>query len=224
MLSVFVDESGVLHQTDTSSRFYLLTMVFHDQTATIESLADEFDTCVRRLGIERMCFHAGPIIRQTDEFSILSWELRAKIFSLMMGFVRKADFTYHTFVVDKKFVNSSEQIVNEIERQFALFWNGHPELKKFDGIKVYYDCGQAPITNLLHRIFSPGFLPPVEFAQGVKPSRYKLFQVADLICTAILIEQKFLHQLKMSPSEYKFFGGPRNFKKTILRRIKAKES
>lgn len=224
ILSVFVDESGVLHQTDTSSRFYLLTMVFHDQSSAVNTLADEFDTCVSRLGIERMCFHAGPIIRQTDEFTILSWEIRSKIFAHMMGFVRKADFTYHTFVVDKKFVNSSEQIVNEIERQFAHFWCTHPELRKFDGIKVYYDCGQAPITNLLHRIFSPGFLPPVEFAQGVRPARYKLFQVADLICTVILIEQKFLHNIKMSPSEYKFFGGPRNFKKDILRRIKTKES
>ena len=170
ILSVFADESGVLHQTDTSSRFYLLTMVFHDQSSAVNTLADEFDTCVSRLGIERMCFHAGPIIRQTDEFTILSWEIRSKIFAHMMGFVRKADFTYHTFVVDKKFVNSSEQIVNEIERQFALFWCTHPELRKFDGIKVYYDCGQAPITNLLHRIFSPGFLPPVEFAQGVRPA------------------------------------------------------
>ena len=199
-------------------------MVFHDQTHGIDALSAELDACVRRLGIERMCFHAGPIIRQTDEFAILSWELRAKIFSLMMGFVRKADFTYHTFVVDKRFVNSSEQIVNEIDRQFAEFWNEHPKLHAFDGIKIYYDCGQAPITNLLHRIFSPGFLPPVEFAQGVRPARYKLFQVADLICTTSLIEQKFLHQIAMTPSEYKFFGGPRNFKKAILRRIKTKES
>ena len=222
-LSVFVDESGVLHQSDDSSRFYLLTLVFHNQSNAIDTLADEFDASIRRLGIERMCFHAGPIIRQTDDFAILSWEFRAKIFSLMMGFVRKADFSYHTFIVDKKFANSSEQIVNEIERQFSTFWSCHPELREFDGIKVCYDCGQAPITNLLHRIFSPSFLPPVEFAQGVKPAQYKLFQVADLICSIILIEQKFAHQLAMSPSEHKFFGGPRNFKKNILRRIKAKE-
>ena len=93
MLSVFVDESGVLHQSDTSSRFYLLTMVFHDQSQEIDTLSTDLDACVRRLGIERMCFHAGPIIRQTDDFAILSWELRAKIFSLMMGFVRKAKFS-----------------------------------------------------------------------------------------------------------------------------------
>ncbi len=189
----------------------------------IDALARDFDLQIRRLGIERMCFHAGPLIRQTDEFAILGWELRAKIFSTMMGFVRKADFFYHTFAVDKRFVNSSEQIISDIERQFSQFWSSHAELRGFDGLKIYYDCGQAPITNLLHRIFAPGFLPPAEFAQGVKPTNYKLFQVADLICTTALIEQKFARQIDMSTSERKFFGGPRNFKRDILRRIKAKE-
>ena len=223
ILSVFVDESGVLQQPDDSSRFYILTLVFHDQTKSIVSIEREFVERVRLAGVERMCFHAGPIIRQTDEFAILSWEIRSKIFAAMMGFARKADFAYHCLVVDKAFANTSEQIVERLEKQFNEFWEAHQELKAYEKIKVYYDCGQVKITNLLHRIFSPGFLPPVEFAQGVRPQKYRMFQLADMICSLRLIEERFKTGLPMTPSEFRFFGADRNFKRVILKRIKAKE-
>lgn len=222
-LSIFVDESGVLQQSDDSSRFYVLTLVFHDQSKPILDLEKELVDRVRRMGIERMCFHAGPVIRQTDEFSILNWEVRNKIFAAMMGFARKADFCYHCLVVDKFYTNTSEQIVARLEMQFNDFWQSRDGLREYEKIKVYYDCGQAKITNLLHRIFSPGFIPPVEFVQGVRPSSYRMFQLADMICSLRLIEERFKIGLPMTPSEYRFFGADRKFKRDILRRIKIKE-
>ena len=63
----------------------------------------------------------------------------------------------------------------------------------------------------------------VEFKLGVKPSRYRLFQLADLVCTLHLIELRLAHGIPMTPSEMRFFGGPRDFKRNVLRRIKAKE-
>ena len=50
-----------------------------------------------------------------------------------------------------------------------------------------------------------------EFAQAVTPDRYKLFQLADMIATLKLVETKLAHGDPMTESEYKFFGGPRNF-------------
>ena len=35
-LSIFVDESGILSEQDGSSRFYVLTLVLHDQSLGIE--------------------------------------------------------------------------------------------------------------------------------------------------------------------------------------------
>ena len=62
-----------------------------------------------------------------------------------------------------------------------------------------------------------------EFAQVVTPDRYKLFQLADMIATLKLVETKLAHGNPMTESEYKFSGGPRNFKRNYLRFIKAKE-
>ena len=73
-------------------------------------------------------------------------------------------------------------------------------MQQFDRLKVYYDCGQSPVTNLLHKTFSDDIGCRVEFAQSVKPQNYKLFQVADLIYTVSLIEQRLVNGERMTDS------------------------
>ena len=51
----------------------------------------------------------------------------------------------------------------------------------------------------------------------------RLFQLADLVCTLHLIELRLLNGLPMTLSEMRFFGGPRNFKRNVLKKIKTKE-
>ena len=53
----------------------------------------------------------------------------------------------------------------------------------------------------------------VEFADGVQPRRYMLFQLADLICTLNLVAAKIKHGMPLTDSEYKFFGGPSAFRR-----------
>ena len=85
------------------------------------------------------------------------------------------------------------------------------------------DCGQTPVTNILRTTFRAraGFV--VEFAQAVRPERYRLFQLADMIATLKLVETKIENGEPMTESEYKFFGGPRNFRRNYLRFVRSKE-
>ena len=73
------------------------------------------------------------------------------------------------------------------------------------------------------RIFKARAELDIEFAQAVRPERYKLFQLADMVATLKLVELKLEHGDMMTESEYKFFGGPRNFKRNYLRFVKGKE-
>ena len=84
-------------------------------------------------------------------------------------------------------------------------------------MKVYYDCGQAPVTNLLHDTFTAHLGNRVTFAQAVRPENYKLFQLADLGCSVKLVEAKLLAGNPMTVDESRFFRGPRVFKHDILR-------
>ena len=57
------------------------------------------------------------------------------------------------------------------------------------------------------------FISKVEFADGVQPRRYMLFQLADLICTLNLVAAKIKEGIPLTDSEYKFFGGPSAFRR-----------
>lgn len=223
-LSVFVDESGRFQYPDAASRFYIVSMVLHDQDVDIGSELSALNLRFRDMHLDKMCFHAGPLIRQEKVFTVLDRSFRYRIFAAMMAFARRVDFKYHCLVVDKKNVTSSNQIVSRLGLQLLEFLTAHrEELGAFDRVKIYYDCGQSPVTNLLHRSFIeiPGV--HVEFAQSVTPERYRLFQIADLICTIRFIEEKLNVGDGMTSSEDKFFGGPKAFRHNVLRYIKSKE-
>lgn len=225
ILSVFVDESGKLQYPDTASRYYVVGMVLHNQDDSIEAAIKALNDSIVPLGFdpERFVFHAGPLVRAEKNFSMMSRNFRGRIFQRMMGFAMRVPFKYHCFCVDKKVIDSVDQIVETLKREVVEFIREHcGELARLTRVKLYYDCGQAPITNLLHEVFDNAPCH-VEFAQGVKPERYKLFQLADMLCTVYLVERKLKDGEPMSNSEYSFFGGHRSFKHNILRYLKPKE-
>lgn len=223
-LSLFVDESGRFLHPDKDSRFYILGMVFHDQSSDISQQINDFDKAISELGLdaEAFVFHAGPLIRKEKGYEYFTRLMRGKIYRRMMTFARKLDFKYHSLCVDKKYIGSSLQIVTKLGKQLDEFISSHRDyLSSLGRLKVYYDCGQSPVTNLLRKSFS-NVGCEVKFAQGVRPVNYKLFQVADLICTLTLEAKKFESAERPTDSEFKFFGGARAFKKEELKFLKSK--
>ena len=216
ILSVFVDESGRFQYPDKDSRFYIVGMVFHDQSAEISRAVDEFKRSLLSLGLdpEAFVFHAGPLIRREKGYEFFSRHHRGRVYNRMMTFARHIDFKWHCLWVDKKYINSSLQILSKLQDQLNLFMGAHKHLiDEVDKVKVYYDCGQSPITNLLQKSFR-NIGEKVEFASGVQPRRYMLFQLADLICTLNLVSLKLKFGERLTDSEYKFFGGPSAFRRS----------
>ena len=223
-ISVFIDESGRFLYPDKDSCFYVLGMVFHDQSQDITNQLLELSRSEAELGLEDHCFHAGPLIRKEKGYEFMSRPFRGKIFARMMAFASHVDFRYHCLYVDKRYISTQKQIVDKLKNSLVEFGNTSGSiLKTADRIKIYYDCGQSPVTNMLHESFTQMQIQNVEFAQGVTPSRFRLFQLADLVCTVRLIELRLINGLKMTQSETRFFGGPRDFKRNVLKKLKRKE-
>lgn len=223
-LSIFVDESGNFGYPDKVSRYYVIGLVLHDQDAQIQPAVDGLDLALRDMQISHHCFHAGPMIRREKGYEFMDAGFRRRIFAAMMAFARKVEFRYFCLTVDKKFVSSREQIIKELDGQMRDFLIRHSDkIGDFAKLKVYYDCGQSEVTRILHETIETVAKGRVAFAQGVDPAKYKLFQVADLICTVKLLELKLRNGELLTESEQRFFGGPRDFKRNVLRKIKLKE-
>ena len=88
-LSIFVDESGSFDSQTIPSRFYVVSLVFHDQLISIAQRITALEETLARIGHPALCFHAGPIIRREDEFSKLQTSFVHSVSSAPSG---KQDF------------------------------------------------------------------------------------------------------------------------------------
>ena len=112
------------------------------------------------------------------------------------------------------------QAVSQLSRGLAKLIREKLEFfQAFDEVKVYYDNGQTEVTKVISSVFN-SLLDKVEFRKVV-PAEYRLFQVADLVCTMKLTELKMLNKT-LSNSEQMFFGNERTIRKNYLKVVEDK--
>ena len=220
-LSVFIDESGDFGDYSFHSPYYIITMVFHNQDADIQDEVSRLDTELSYLGLNNLCIHTGPIIRKEEIYKNMDVTERRRIFNKMIAFIRSLDIHYKCFYIEKKHIEDSVEATGKLSKQISLFIRNHlDEFLAFDDVKIYYDNGQVEVSRLLSSVFN-ALLPNPVFRK-VMPADYKLFQVADFICTRELVSLKLENSL-ISKSEMTFFGNRRDLKQNYLKALKRKE-
>ena len=221
-LSVFVDESGDFGEYDFRSPYYILSFVFHDQNNDITNDLNILNRKLDYFGLKNVAIHTGPIIRQEEIYNAMDMETRRKIMRTLMAFYRNVNIEYTTVYVEKKHTDNDIEIVAALSRLLSRFIVEHlGYLQSFDSVKIYYDNGQIPVTRILSSVFSI-YLSNVQFKKAVKPSKYRLFQIADMICSMELLRLKSDKHL-LSKSELRFFGEPRVIRRKYLKAIETKK-
>ena len=81
-LSIFVDESGDFGSFSPHSPYYLVSMLFHDQSNDISKAVALLDEQIKNLGIESHAVHTGPIIRREDRYRNLTIDERKKLLAV----------------------------------------------------------------------------------------------------------------------------------------------
>ena len=214
-LSVFVDESGSFDSSVIPSRFYVVSLVFHDQRHDISQNLSELATQLGYLNLADVCIHAGPLIRREEQFRLMDIHLRRQLFFRLLAFVLHAPICHHSFVVDKRYFSSPSAIAKSLSTQMSTFLvQSSQRLADYDMIKIYYDNGQAQVRRILEVAFAD---LPATFVENVTPIRYRLFQAADLVCTVELLKAKRREAIAFTKSEEMFFPSLRDLKKNVIR-------
>ena len=220
-LSIFVDESGDFGEYDFHAPYYIISMVFHDQDVDLTEELKRLDASLFNMEMRNHCIHAGPIIRQENEYKYMDPEKRIKLLKNLMAFVRRARINCESFYIEKKHISDSVEAAGKLGKEISGFIKAHYSFfTDFDIIKIYYDNGQIEVTRILSTVFHV-LLDNIEFKKVI-PSQYRLFQVADLICTLQLTKLK-LEKHILSKSEMNFFGDERTLKKNYLKPMAAKK-
>lgn len=221
ILSVFIDESGDFGEYDTKTPYYIVTMVMHNQDVDINSRINELTEHILQLGYDDHAIHTGPLIRRESIYINDEIEKRRALFNSLFHFTRKLDINYICAIIKKSecadniqlTMKISKEISNALKRNEAFY-------REYKRIIIYYDNGQVELTKIITSVFSTLF-SDVEFRR-VQPVEYKLFQVADLICTLELVFKKAQNN-SFSNSEILFFGSTREFNKNIYKYIEKKK-
>ena len=220
-LSIFVDESGDFGEYDYRAPYYIISMVIHNQDIKISGDLQMLENELNYIGWSNHCIHAGPVIRSEEEYHGYALKDRQKILMKMMTFIRHMDIRFKSIYIEKKHIEDSIEAVGKLSKQLASFIrDNYNFFCNFDIVKIYYDNGQVEVTRILSSVFN-AMLENVEFRK-VMPSDYRLFQVADLICTLKIAELKMKNHM-LSKSEMFFFGDERTLKKNYIKPLMKKE-
>ncbi len=220
-LSIFIDESGDFGEYSTHSPYYIITMIFHDQHEDINIAISKLNQELGYLKLNDLCIHTGPIIRKEEVYKEMEIDERRRIFNKMVAFIRQIDIRYKCFHIEKKHILDTVDATGKLSKIISQFIrDNYEEFLSYDDVKIYYDNGQVEVSKILSSVFN-AMLPNPIFRK-VMPTEYKLFQVADLLCTMELTRLKMEDNL-LSKSEMMFFGNIRDLKKNYLKPLNKKE-
>ena len=199
ILSVFIDESGDFGSYEHHSTYYIVSLVLHDQNIDIGNNLSIFSEHLKNLGYEKHAVHTGPLIRREADYIHELVEDRKRLFNALFNFARKLNCHYASVKVLKRECPDEIALTSRISNQLGLLLDEHQEyFRNFQRIIIYYDNGQINLTRIISSVFS-SHLSNVEFRK-VKPVDYRLFQVADMICTMEMLATK-MEQKAFSSSE-----------------------
>lgn len=216
-LSVFIDESGDFGEGRNAAPYYLVSMIFHDQSECINEAVEKFENALRNCVFHDQCVHTGPIIRREVPYDHLSIDERRKILFTLRSFMLACNIKQHTFIAERRITINKMDLSAALSKAFSSFIRDHLEyLLSYDEIIVYYDNGQSELGSILTAIFN-AHLNNIEFRQA-RPQQYKLLQVADFICTMELLKIK-LEKNSLTSSEQKFFYKPQELKKSFIKPV-----
>lgn len=219
-ISIFIDESGDFGAYDPHAPFYLVAMVLHDQTIDITGNILGLETHLQNLGYKQHAIHTGPLIRRESTYINERMEERRRLFNALFHFSRILDFRYICAKIKKLECTDKLSVTSRLSKSITDLLHSHfTFFSSFSRIIMYYDNGQTELTKVLTSVFHT-FFSHVEFRR-VKPADYKLFQVADLICTMELLAQK-AETNSFTRSENEFFGSARDFKRNYLKPLRKK--
>lgn len=220
-LSIFIDESGDFGEYNGVTEFYAISFVFHNQDDNISSLVKKLDNSLINVSTNKFAIHTMPLIRREEMYVNMLPNDRRAILRKLFFFTKSAPIKYKIFLFSKKYFRSFAQLYGHISREMDSFFLKHKEeFARYDNIVIYYDNGQQKITNLIHTVVAIHF--EKYDIRKVMPVDYRLFQVADMLCTFAVINEKA--KLKgLSTSEKYVLHSYSDFKKDFLKDLKSKE-
>lgn len=217
--SIFLDESGSDGMRD---RYYLLTLVIHDQDNDIHPDVVLYEQSLQVKGLPDIPFHASPLLNGHGKYEGMNIAERKKLLSSFRVFLRHAPVRYHCIKLKTSEHTSIDALAAAMRKHIVDFIFGRLAFfQEFDAVKVYYDDGQRSIADAVHKALDYALSKQSLVYRETTSEDYRISQIADYICTMELTALKYKSKTSTATDE-KFFGPWSQFKKGIFKEMRGK--
>ena len=203
-ISLFVDESG---ESGTESKYYLLTLVFHEQDASISRSISIYESDLQAKNLPNIPLHACPLMNGHDDYEGMDIQDRKRLLQAFFTMLQHLPIKYHTFSYRKDEFPDSAALGAKIRRDIVNL--------------IFDDDGQYVVTKALHDAVEYALSTNAVMYKDGSPKDYRLAQAADLVCTIELTALKF-EAKEATKTDERFFGAHSSFKKNWLKKIRKK--
>lgn len=218
-LSIFVDESG---GQNGHSRYYVLTLVFHDQREDIEAVLEEHRRSLGIRGLVDIPFHAGPLMTGHGDYENMDFKTRKTYFSVFFMDLQHLPIRYKSFIYRRSELGDKGDFVARMRRDIVnLMFDRLAYFQSFDNVKIYYDDGQEIVARALHSAAEYALSKIGLMYRKTHATDFILAQAADMLCTLELTAHKFASK-KMTRTDVKMFGSARSFKNNYMKAVRRK--
>lgn len=218
-LSVFIDESG---DTGSVSRYYLVTLVMHDQRDSVEMRDKAYRIHLANSNLPDLPFHFSPLMNGHGSYAVASLDVRKALLAKFRRFAENLPFKYRTFAYEKSHFESPGSLQEKLSQELTGYLQINLDyFQTFSQIKIYYDNGQSVVTHAIRRAFVKALGDKAVVFRLVDPESFRLFQLADYLCGLELAALKY-DRKQQTATDGIFFGGSTAFKKNYLKKIRKK--
>ena len=218
-LSIFVDESG---DRAGLSRYYLLTLVIHDQSMPISEKVIKYEISLAQKGLPNPPFHSEPLLNGRGDYKNLPIECRKELLYSFNVLCQRLPIAYKTFIYKRSEFSEASELSIRMKRDISnLLFEKLEFFQQFEKVKVYYDNGQDIVKRALDESLNFVLSAGVVKRRKTSMTDYRLEQVADYLCTIELAAVKY--EAHEDGATYnKFFGGIGAFKRNWLKQARRK--
>ena len=218
-LSIFVDESG---NRGGKARYYLLTLVIHDQTNGIADKIARYEQSLRDSNLPNIPFRSESLLNGHWPYQGIVIRARKKMLYSFNILAQRLPISYSTFIYRSSEFSDLNKLMLRMKRDVSDLLFDHLDFfQEFDEVKVYYDNGRDIVKQALDQ--SIGFVLSKGVVERRKTSMidYRLEQVADYLCTIELAAVNY-GAGEAGETYNKFFGKFGPFKKNWLKQAHRK--
>ena len=194
----------------------------HDQADALADNIVRYEFALREKGLPDVPFHATPLLNGHDAYEGMDLAERKRLLSAFRVFFRHLPVRYGLVVLRTREYSTLADVEAAMRRKIVDFlFDNLAYFQAFDNVKIYYDDGRQSIAAALHKAIDYALSKNAVTYRPASAADYRLSQAADYICTAELTAHKYEGKASTATDE-KFFGSWSQFKKGVLKEVRAK--